>query len=94
MPDNPKGGGISRRIAGDERSSLRRQWIPLTYPGTPLNRRTAGIGKSAEELQWDLDFLLQLWKAIDAAAKEQPAPLLVYQESNLIVRAIRDYLPC
>ena len=93
MPDNPKGGGISRRIAGDERSSLREAMDSLDLPSEhALIARTAGIGKSAEELQWDLDFLLQLWKAIDAAAKEQPAPLLVYQESNLIVRAIRDYL--
>ena len=93
MPDNPKGGGISRRIAGDERSSLREAMDSLDLPNEhALIARTAGIGKSAEELQWDLDFLLQLWKAIDAAAKEQPAPLLVYQESNLIVRAIRDYL--
>ena len=93
MPDNPKGGGISRRIAGDERSSLREAMDSLDVPSEhALIARTAGIGKSAEELQWDLDFLLQLWKAIDAAAKEHPAPLLVYQESNLIVRAIRDYL--
>ena len=93
MPDNPKGGGISRRIAGDERSSLREAMDSLAVPSEhALIARTAGIGKSAEELQWDLDFLLQLWKAIDTAAKEQAAPLLVYQESNLIVRAIRDYL--
>ena len=72
MPDNPKGGGISRRIAGDERSSLREAMDSLAVPSEhALIARTAGIGKSAEELQWDLDFLLQLWKAIDTAAKEQ-----------------------
>ncbi|MEE2804010.1 MAG: Rne/Rng family ribonuclease [Pseudomonadota bacterium] len=93
MPNNPKGGGISRRIAGDERTSLRDAIASLQLPPEhALIARTAGIGKTSEELQWDLDFLLQLWKAIDTAANQETAPFLVYQESNLIVRAIRDYL--
>ncbi|MDH3468142.1 MAG: Rne/Rng family ribonuclease, partial [Gammaproteobacteria bacterium] len=93
MPNNPKGGGISRRIEGEERGELRDVMAQLKAPTEhALIARTAGIGKSFEELQWDLDYLLQLWKAIDTAARERPAPFLVYQESNLVVRAIRDYL--
>lgn len=93
MPNNPKGGGISRRIAGEERSELREAMADLKLdPEHALIARTAGIGKSGEELQWDLDFLVQLWAAIERAATDRPAPFLVYQESNLIVRAIRDYL--
>jgi len=93
MPNNPKGGGISRQIAGDERSELREAMAQLTAPTThSLIARTVGIGKSVEELQWDLDFLLQLWSAIESAAADKSGPFLVYQESNLIVRAIRDYL--
>ena len=93
MPNNPKGGGISRQIEGDERSELRGAMAQLTVPTAhSLIARTAGIGKSVEELQWDLDFLLQLWNAIETAAADKSAPFLVYQESNLIVRAIRDYL--
>ncbi|MEC9329272.1 MAG: Rne/Rng family ribonuclease [Pseudomonadota bacterium] len=93
MPNNPKGGGISRQIIGEERIELRDAMGRLTAPSEhSLIARTAGIGKSPEELQWDLDFLLQLWQAIDSASREKEAPFLVYQESNLIVRAIRDYL--
>ena len=93
MPNNPKGGGISRQIEGEERSELREAMAQLTAPTAhSLIARTVGIGKSVEELQWDLDFLLQLWGAIESAAADKSAPFLVYQESNLIVRAIRDYL--
>ncbi len=93
MPNNPKGGGISRRIEGEERAELRDAMAQLTAPPEhALIARTAGIGKTLQDLQWDLDYLLQLWKAIDNAAKERSAPFLVYQESNLVVRAIRDYL--
>jgi len=93
MPNNPKGGGISRRIAGDERIELRDNLAALNLPTQhSLIARTAGIGKSREELQWDLDFLLQLWNAIDVATNSVDTPHLMYQESNLIVRAIRDYL--
>ena len=93
MPNNPKGGGISRQIEGDERSDLREAMGQLTVPTAhSLIARTVGIGKSVEELQWDLDFLLQLWTAVELAVADKSAPFLVYQESNLIVRAIRDYL--
>jgi len=93
MPNNPKGGGISRRIEGEERAELREAMAELEVPSDfSLIARTAGIGKSAEELQWDLDFLIHTWDAISKAAAENKAPLLIYQESNLVVRAIRDYL--
>ena len=93
MPNNPKGGGISRRIDGEERSDLREAMSGLECPSEhSLIARTAGIGKSPEELQWDLDFLLQLWGVIAEAATSQEAPFLVYQESNLIVRTLRDHL--
>ncbi|MDH5648957.1 MAG: Rne/Rng family ribonuclease, partial [Gammaproteobacteria bacterium] len=93
MPNNPKGGGISRRIEGEERAELREAMAQLTIPSDyALIARTAGIGKSAEELQWDLDFLVHTWEAITKAAAERSAPFLIYQESNLVVRAIRDYL--
>jgi len=92
MPNNPRAGGISRRVEGDERSELREILSMLEVPeGMGLIVRTAGVGKSAEELQWDLDYLLQLWSAIEAAALERPAPFLVHQESNVIIRAMRDY---
>ncbi|RTZ59278.1 MAG: ribonuclease E/G, partial [Gammaproteobacteria bacterium] len=92
MPNNSKGGGISRRIEGEERAELRRILSELDVPEEhALIARTACIGRSREELQWDLDYLLQLWSAIDKVAQERPAPFLVYQESNLLVRAIRDY---
>ena len=93
MPNNPKGGGISRRIEGEERAELRDAMAQLNVPDDySLIARTAGIGRSAEELQWDLDYLIKLWEAISKAAAERAAPFLVYQESNLVVRAIRDYL--
>ena len=92
MPNNPRAGGISRRVEGDERVDLREALSTLNVPeGMGLIVRTAGVGKSAEELQWDLDYLIHLWTAIDVAGKERPAPFLVYQESNVIIRAIRDY---
>ena len=93
MPNNPKGGGISRRIDGEERADLRDAMSGLECPAEhSLIARTAGIGKNPEELQWDLDFLLQLWTVIDEAAASQESPFLVYQESNLIVRTLRDHL--
>lgn len=93
MPNNPRAGGISRRIDGEEREQLREAMSHLTIPdGMGVIVRTAGVGRSAEELQWDLDYLLQVWEAIHRAAGEQPAPLLIYQENNVILRAIRDYL--
>jgi len=93
MPNNPKGGGISRRIEGDNRAELREHMGQLDVPTEhALIARTAGIGKTLEDLQWDVDFLLQLWEAIRKAIDERPAPFLVYQETNLVVRAIRDYL--
>jgi ribonuclease E len=93
MPNNPKGGGISRRIEGEERAELREAMAQLTVPDDySLIARTAGIGRSAEELQWDLDYLIHLWDAISKAAAERAAPFLIYQESNLVVRATRDYL--
>ena len=92
MPNNPRAGGISRRIEGDERTALREAMSALEVPaGMGLIVRTAGVGKSQEELQWDLDYLLKLWRAVEKAANERPGPFLVYQESNVIIRAIRDY---
>ncbi len=93
MPNNPKGGGISRRIEGEERAELREAMAQLEAPEDyAIIARTAGLGKSTEELQWDLDYLTHLWDAISKAAAERPAPFLIYQEGNLVVRAIRDYL--
>jgi len=93
MPNNPKAGGISRRIEGDDRSELRDALAQLTIPdGMGVIIRTAGVGRSAEELQWDLDYLLQLWGSIDTAASDNKAPVLLFQESDVIIRAIRDYL--
>ena len=92
MPNNPRAGGISRRVEGEERTELREALSTLNVPeGMGLIVRTAGVGKSAEELQWDLDYLLHLWDAIATAAGERVGPFLVYQESNVIIRAIRDY---
>ena len=92
MPNNPKGGGISRRIEGSERQELRDAMSELEKPKEhALIARTAGIGKSAEELQWDLDYLVSLSDAIHQASEEREAPFLVYQETNLVVRSIRDY---
>ena len=93
MPNNPKAGGISRRIEGDDRSELRDALSQLTIPdGMGVIIRTAGVGRSPEELQWDLDYLLQLWSSISSAASENKAPVLLYQESDVIIRTIRDYL--
>jgi len=93
MPNNPRAGGVSRRIEGQDRSDLREAMSTLTIPdGMGLIVRTAGVGKSSEELQWDLDYLIQLWQAIEKSASEKPAPFLIYQESNVIIRSIRDHL--
>lgn len=93
IPNNPRAGGVSRRIEGNDRTELREAMSHLTIPdGMGLIVRTAGVGKSKDELQWDLDYLLQLWSAIDSSAKEKKAPFLIYQESNVIIRSIRDYL--
>ena len=93
MPNNPRAGGVSRRIEGQDRSELREAMSVLEIPeGMGLIVRTAGVGKSAEELQWDLDYLLQLWHAIEHSAAERKAPFLIYQESNVIIRSIRDHL--
>tara|TARA_R110001592_G_scaffold75380_2_gene228298 strand:- start:1525 stop:4758 length:3234 start_codon:yes stop_codon:yes gene_type:complete len=93
MPNNPRAGGISRRIEGEERNDLREAINSLNVPADMgMIVRTAGLGRSAEELQWDLDYLLQLWTAIKGASDERPSPFLIYQESNVIIRAIRDYL--
>ncbi|QWD64441.1 Rne/Rng family ribonuclease [Polynucleobacter sp. MWH-UH2A] len=92
MPNNPRGGGVSRRIEGEDRQELREAMAQLEVPdGMSIIARTAGIGRDATELQWDLSYLLQLWKAIDEAAKGNSAPLLIYLESSLVIRAIRDY---
>ncbi|MFC5741242.1 Rne/Rng family ribonuclease [Dyella tabacisoli] len=93
MPNNPKAGGVSRRIEGEDRQALKEALDHLTVPDdVGLIVRTAGMGRDAEELQWDLDYLLQLWKSISAAAGSQKAPFLIYQESKLFIRALRDYL--
>ncbi|MBL8259002.1 MAG: ribonuclease E [Candidatus Competibacteraceae bacterium] len=93
MPNNPRAGGVSRRIEGDDRQELREAMSSLNIPdGMGLIVRTAGVGRSQEELQWDLDYLLHLWQAIEFASSQKKAPFLIYQESNIIVRALRDYL--
>ncbi|MBT3040101.1 MAG: ribonuclease E [Candidatus Thiodiazotropha sp. (ex Codakia orbicularis)] len=92
MPNNPRAGGVSRRIEGQDRTELREAMSELQIPDDMgLIVRTAGVGKNSEELQWDLDYLIQLWQAIEHSA-EKPAPFLIYQESNVIIRSIRDYL--
>jgi ribonuclease E len=92
MPNNPRGGGVSRRIEGEDRQELREAMGQLEIPdGMSIIARTAGIGRDAVELQWDLSYLMQLWKAIDEAAQGNSAPLLIYLESSLVIRAIRDY---
>lgn len=93
MPNNPRAGGISRRIEGDDRTELKEALGSLELPdGMGLIVRTAGVGKSADALQWDLAFRLKHWEAIKKAAEGRPAPFLIHQESNVIVRAFRDYL--
>jgi ribonuclease E len=92
MPNNPRGGGVSRRVEGEERNELREAVSSLDVPsGMSVIARTAGIGRTAEELQWDLNYLMQLWRAIEDAAKLQSGAYLIYQESSLVIRAIRDY---
>ncbi|HET7795381.1 MAG TPA: Rne/Rng family ribonuclease [Rhizobacter sp.] len=92
MPNNPRGGGVSRRIEGEDREELKENLDQLEYPkGMSLIARTAGIGRSAPELQWDLNYMLKLWSAIDGAAQAGKGAFLIYQESSLVIRAIRDY---
>ncbi|PKO61406.1 MAG: ribonuclease E/G [Betaproteobacteria bacterium HGW-Betaproteobacteria-18] len=92
MPNNPRGGGVSRRIEGEDRAELKEALDQLDYPnGMSIIARTAGIGRAAPELQWDLNYLLKLWAAIDGAAKGGKGAFLIYQESSLVIRAIRDY---
>lgn len=93
MPNNARAGGISRRIEGDERAQIREALQGVEIPnGMGVIVRTAGIGRSTQELQWDLDYLIQLWGTIKEASEKRPAPFLILQESNVILRAIRDYL--
>lgn len=93
MPNNPRAGGVSRRIEGSERNEIRDALRELDTPeGMGLIVRTAGVGRNVEELQWDLDYLLNLWSAVSKAATTRAAPFLIYQESNVIIRALRDYL--
>ncbi|WP_313706745.1 Rne/Rng family ribonuclease [Massilia sp.] len=92
MPNNPRGGGVSRRVEGEERQELRETMDKLDLPqGMSVIARTAGIGRTVEELQWDLNYLMQLWRAIEGAGKSAAGPFLIYQESSLVIRAIRDY---
>lgn len=92
MPNNPRGGGVSRRVEGEDRNELRDTMAQLEVPnGMSIIARTAGIGRNAEELQWDLNYLTQLWQAIEDASNFQPGAYLIYQESSLVIRAIRDY---
>ncbi|MGO2137021.1 ribonuclease E [Marinobacter sp.] len=93
MPNNPRAGGISRRIEGEERAQLKEAMNSVQVPKSMgIIVRTAGIGRTTEELQWDLDYLVQFWEAITQAAGERKAPFLIHQESNVIIRAVRDYL--
>src|SRR5450432_3500355 len=93
MPNNPRGGGVSRRIEGEDRNELRDTISQLEVPnGMSLIARTAAIGRSIEELQWDLNYLMQLWLAVDGASKDTAQkPFLIYLESSLVIRAISDY---
>jgi ribonuclease E len=93
MPNSPTAGGVSRRIEGEDRAELKRAMDALQIPDEMgVIIRTAGVGRDAEELQWDLDYLLSVWKAVAEAALSKPAPFLIYQESRLIIRALRDYM--
>ncbi|MFQ6313521.1 Rne/Rng family ribonuclease, partial [Lysobacter capsici] len=93
MPNSPTAGGVSRRIEGDDRAALKEAMDKLTIPDDMgVIIRTAGVGRDAEELQWDLDYLLSIWKAVTDEALKKPAPFLLYQESRLIIRALRDYM--
>jgi ribonuclease E len=93
MPNNPRGGGVSRRVEGEDRNELRDTLDQLQLPdGMSVIARTAAIGRSLEELQWDLNYLMQLWQAVDGASKDtEKKPFLIYLESSLVIRAIRDY---
>ncbi|MEM7376821.1 MAG: Rne/Rng family ribonuclease, partial [Pseudomonadota bacterium] len=92
MPNNARAGGVSRRIEGEDRNELRQVMAEVDVPdGMGVIARTAGVGRSLEEMQWDLDYQAEVWRSIQAAAESRPAPFLVYQESNVIVRALRDY---
>jgi ribonuclease E len=92
MPNNPRGGGVSRRVEGEERQELRETMDKLDLPqGMSVIARTAGIGRNVDELQWDLNYLMQLWRAIEGASKSANGAFLIYQESSLVIRAIRDY---
>ena len=92
MPNNPRGGGVSRRVEGEDRQELRETMDKLDLPqGMSVIARTAGIGRNVDELQWDLNYLMQLWGAIDGASKAASGAFLIYQESSLVIRAIRDY---
>ena len=93
MPNNPRAGGVSRRIEGEDRDEARKALNSLEAPdGMGIIMRTNGIGRSPEELQWDLNYLAEIWAAVAKAAEERKAPFLIYQESNIILRALRDYL--
>jgi ribonuclease E len=93
MPNNPRAGGVSRRIEGEDRDEVREALSRINIPsGMGVIVRTAGVGRSTEELEWDLDYLKTLWAAIQKAAEERPAPFLIHQESNIILRALRDHL--
>ena len=93
MPNNPRAGGVSRRIQGEDRNLVRDAMSAMDIPeGMGVIVRTAGVGRGTEELQWDLDYLVTLWGAITKAGEDKPAPFLIYQESNVIIRALRDYL--
>ena len=93
MPNSPTAGGVSRRIEGDDRAALKQAMDALDIPDDMgVIIRTAGVGRDAEELQWDLDYLLSIWRAITGAALSKPSPFLIYQESRLITRALRDYM--
>jgi ribonuclease E len=92
MPNNPRGGGVSRRVEGEDRQELRETMDRLDLPaGMSVIARTAGIGRNVDELQWDLNYLMQLWRAIEGAGQSASGAFLIYQESSLVIRAIRDY---
>ncbi len=92
MPQNPRSGGVSRRIEGEDRDSIKKVLSEISMPeGMGVIIRTAGVGRSAEEMQWDLDYLHQVWLAIEKAAEEKKAPFLIYQESDIVIRALRDH---
>jgi len=92
MPHNPRAGGVSRRIEGEDRDQVRKVMSELEMPKSMgVIARTAGVGRSTEEMQWDLDYLNQLWTAIEQAATDRKGPFLIYQESDIVIRALRDH---